>query len=74
MAAAHVSAAETASATKTAAGSAESASVAAALCPDGHGQEESKRRDGQETAHHRDYKPGLGEHKTFIFAKSGRNP
>ena len=60
MSAAHMRATEAASTTKTAAGSTESARMAAALCPDGHGQEESKRRDGQETAHQRDYKPVLG--------------
>jgi hypothetical protein len=49
---ARMSAAEAASATESAAGTAESARVSAAtLCPDGHGEEKSQRRNREQAAH-----------------------
>jgi hypothetical protein len=47
-----MTAAEAASATETAAGTAKSARVSAAtLCPDGHGEEESQRRNREQAPH-----------------------
>jgi hypothetical protein len=52
MCAARMTAAEAASATETAAGTAKSARVSAAtLCPDGHGEEESQRRNREQAPH-----------------------
>ena len=52
MCAARMSAAEAASATESAAGTAKSARVSAAtLCPDGHGEEESQRRNREQAPH-----------------------